>query len=171
MESCSAWASSHRFLKMLFAALGLGRKTLVTKRDKKKGIKMLFPPTPIVWRKSNNLSLERTFYQTTFLSSIKTLTKNHHLFFLLAQVFFFHIAESNGTAKPFKKEKVLLYYCDTVFRSGHGYIPFQLIEKNLKEIDGRVRPCSELFNGQFQFFFRFVSTGLPELFHGIPVLL
>jgi len=28
------------------------------------------------------------------------------LIFLLVQVFFFHIAESNGTAKPFKKEKV-----------------------------------------------------------------
>jgi len=41
---------------------------------------------------------------------------------LLAQAFFFHIAESNGTAKPFKKEKVLLRFHHLFLTHEHPFV-------------------------------------------------
>jgi len=54
-----------------------------------------------------NLSLRKKALPTTFLPSVKTLTKNILLFFLLAQVFFF-----------VKKEKVFLQAL--IYDFGHG---------------------------------------------------
>ena len=59
------------------------------KMNAKSGVSVVIPT-------KNEEKWKRKLYQITFLPSVKTLTKETNIFFLLAQVFFFP-----------KKEKVL----------------------------------------------------------------